>query len=59
VVAEGVETEAEWDALTKLGCDYAQGHYVSPAVSSGELMQWLRSRGVPAPHHSNVRDLHG
>jgi diguanylate cyclase (GGDEF)-like protein len=60
VVAEGVETEAEWDALTELGCDYAQGHYVSPAVSAGELMQWLRARGPhTAPQQSNVRDLHG
>jgi EAL domain-containing protein (putative c-di-GMP-specific phosphodiesterase class I) len=60
VVAEGVETEAEWNALTELGCDYAQGYYVSPAVSAGELMQWLRARGPhTAPQQSNVRDLHG
>jgi diguanylate cyclase (GGDEF)-like protein len=59
VVAEGVETEAEWDRLTELGCDYAQGYYVSPAVSAGELMQWLRSRSPQSVPQSNVRDLHG
>jgi EAL domain-containing protein (putative c-di-GMP-specific phosphodiesterase class I) len=59
IVAEGVESQAEWDALTELGCDYAQGYYVSPAVSAGELMQWLRARGPHVPQRSNVRDLHG
>ncbi len=28
VVAEGVETEAVWDELGALGCDYAQGWYL-------------------------------
>jgi EAL domain-containing protein (putative c-di-GMP-specific phosphodiesterase class I) len=26
VVAEGVETEAQYRVLTELGCDYAQGY---------------------------------
>ena len=35
VVAEGIETPEVWTALLRLGCDLAQGYYISrpmPAV---------------------------
>jgi EAL domain-containing protein (putative c-di-GMP-specific phosphodiesterase class I) len=41
-VAEGVETEATWRRLSDLGCDVAQGHYLSPALPPNELIAWLR-----------------
>ena len=44
VVAEGVETEEHWKRLADLGCDLAQGYYLSPAIAAGEFMQWLRTR---------------
>jgi EAL domain-containing protein (putative c-di-GMP-specific phosphodiesterase class I) len=44
VVAEGVETEAVWDQLTLLGCDVAQGYYLSRPVPAAELTQWLADR---------------
>jgi diguanylate cyclase (GGDEF)-like protein len=44
VVAEGVETEEHWARLADLGCDYAQGYYLSPAIAAGEFVQWLRTR---------------
>ena len=44
VVAEGVETEAHWKLLADLGCDLAQGYYLSPAIAAGEFVQWLRTR---------------
>jgi diguanylate cyclase (GGDEF)-like protein len=51
VVAEGVETRATWDRLAALGCDAAQGFYISPAVPSDEVATWLakwrESTGVP------------
>ncbi len=31
VIAEGVETEQEWDTLKEFGCDYMQGYYFSKA----------------------------
>jgi diguanylate cyclase len=43
-VAEGVEDEATWDALCDLGCDYAQGYYVSPPLPVTELRAWLLTR---------------
>jgi diguanylate cyclase (GGDEF)-like protein len=37
IVAEGVETEAVWDQLNDLGCNLAQGFYVSPAIPAEAL----------------------
>ena len=37
VIAEGVETESVWNELADLGCDYAQGYYVSKPVPAEEL----------------------
>jgi diguanylate cyclase (GGDEF)-like protein len=42
VVAEGVEDEAIWHTLVALGCDFAQGHYLSRALPAPELVAWLR-----------------
>jgi EAL domain-containing protein (putative c-di-GMP-specific phosphodiesterase class I) len=37
VCAEGVENEDTFEALSKFGCDYAQGYYVSAPVPAVEL----------------------
>jgi diguanylate cyclase len=37
VVAEGVETAAEWDFVVASGCDVAQGYLLGPAVPAAEL----------------------
>ncbi|MBI3301707.1 MAG: EAL domain-containing protein [Deltaproteobacteria bacterium] len=42
VVAEGVENQATWDLLAALGCDFAQGYYLSRPVPAVELTHWLR-----------------
>ncbi len=44
VVAEGVETEAVYQMLADLGCDIAQGYYISPPMPSDELVPWEQSR---------------
>ncbi|HEV3095614.1 MAG TPA: EAL domain-containing protein, partial [Candidatus Dormibacteraeota bacterium] len=41
VIAEGVEDEATWNRLADLGCDSAQGYYLSPPLSEKELYLWL------------------
>jgi EAL domain-containing protein (putative c-di-GMP-specific phosphodiesterase class I) len=41
VVAEGVESRETWDALCKMGCDYAQGFYIAPPAPADELTEWL------------------
>ncbi len=41
VVAEGVEDQWTLDALTGLGCDYAQGFYIARPMAPGDLVRWL------------------
>lgn len=44
VVAEGVEDQATWNLLATLGCDSAQGYYLSRPLSARELQRWLADR---------------
>jgi diguanylate cyclase (GGDEF)-like protein len=48
VVAEGVETADVREALRALGCDAAQGYFLSRAVPPADLARWLRARQVVA-----------
>ncbi len=48
VVAEGVESEASWNRLAEIGCDIAQGSYVSPPMVGDELAAWFAERHVAA-----------
>jgi EAL domain-containing protein (putative c-di-GMP-specific phosphodiesterase class I) len=48
VVAEGVETEAALSALIGLGCDQAQGYYLSRPVPAAALAAFVRARGGSA-----------
>ncbi len=43
VVAEGVETEEQWQLLVKMGCQRFQGWLFAPALAPGELARhWLQ-----------------
>jgi EAL domain-containing protein (putative c-di-GMP-specific phosphodiesterase class I) len=42
VVAEGVEKEPVWRRLGDLGCDVAQGNYLSPPLPPEPLIAWVR-----------------
>jgi len=54
LVAEGVETQAQCEALVRLGCDELQGYVFSPALPPAQLSLWVRGRmraaDAPAPH---------
>ena len=41
VLAEGVETEAQFDYLRSLDCDAAQGYFFSPPRPADEARRWL------------------
>jgi len=43
VIAEGVETPESWAILKRLGCDMAQGYYMSPPLPAEELGEWFAS----------------
>jgi diguanylate cyclase len=44
IVAEGVENEVAYAELARLGCDQAQGNYMSRPVPVAELEHWLNTR---------------
>jgi diguanylate cyclase (GGDEF)-like protein len=48
VVAEGVENQRTWERLAQLGCDAAQGYYMSRPLSPSDLPRWLKEspRGI-------------
>jgi EAL domain-containing protein (putative c-di-GMP-specific phosphodiesterase class I) len=41
VIAEGVEDRRTWDALAAMGCDAAQGYYISRPVPADQFNEWL------------------
>ena len=40
-VAEGVETEDDWQLLREIGCDLAQGYFIGMPMAAAELPRWL------------------
>jgi diguanylate cyclase (GGDEF)-like protein len=47
VVAEGVEDRETLEQLTRLGCDQAQGYFISRPLPPAELSAWLTERPAP------------
>ena len=43
MVAEGVETEEEWELANELGCDMAQGYFIARPMPAEELAGWKRT----------------
>lgn len=41
VIAEGVENAESWARLKELGCDAAQGYYMSRPLSAEKFSEWL------------------
>lgn len=40
LVAEGVETQQDWDFIADSGCDDAQGYFIAQAMPADEFMDW-------------------
>jgi diguanylate cyclase len=47
VVAEGVEDLEGWNLLRHLGCDDAQGYYMSPPLPAEDLVAWMHTHDAP------------
>lgn len=43
VTAEGIETEAQLQALAQRGCDFAQGYYLYKPMPPGDFEKYLRA----------------
>jgi EAL domain-containing protein (putative c-di-GMP-specific phosphodiesterase class I)/FixJ family two-component response regulator len=43
-VAEGVETQRDWDLLRELGCDMAQGYFIARPMAVAKFKSWVRGQ---------------
>lgn len=43
-IAEGVETECEWNLLASLGCDGAQGWHIARPMPAADTTEWIHAR---------------
>ena len=41
-VAEGVETQEDWDLLRQLGCELVQGYFIAKPMEAASLLDWIR-----------------
>lgn len=41
-VAEGVETESDWDLVAALDCDVIQGYYIAPPMDVETFNAWMK-----------------
>ncbi|WP_241464027.1 EAL domain-containing protein [Rhodoferax saidenbachensis] len=46
-VAEGVETQGDWDQLAALGCDFIQGYFIAKPMPSQDLPAWIAQYQPP------------
>jgi diguanylate cyclase (GGDEF)-like protein len=56
VVAEGVESEAVWNILARMGCDQGQGYFMSRPIAADLLAGWVANwtpPGATQPEHSS------
>ncbi len=60
LVAEGVETKEQWQYLSQLGCNYAQGYLIAKPLDYSELITWAReskysqqTSAPPSPSYYN------
>lgn len=42
VIAEGVATREAWNLVSRLGCDVAQGFFISVPIAADEFGEWLK-----------------
>lgn len=46
VIAEGVETQAEYDALRNRQCDEVQGYYFARPMAAADFLSWRKSHNL-------------
>ena len=52
IIAEGVESQRVMDALSRIGCDVAQGYFIARPVTAAAVDAWCAAR-----HHNATQDV--
>jgi diguanylate cyclase (GGDEF)-like protein len=58
-VAEGVETQEQFDALRRLGCDVVQGYLLAKPMPAHEIDRYLDGIRVPIVEQTRASDARG
>lgn len=58
VIAEGIESESQWEFIRALRCEHAQGYYFYHAMRRDDLIQAIEENG-PARTSARVIPLYG
>lgn len=58
VVAEGVETQADWDQLVAFGCDFAQGYFIAKPMPPELFQAWCVQYRAPS-HQADQEENSG
>ena len=56
-LAEGVETKAEQDTLTEMGCEHLQGFVLARPMSFHQVCDWLEGQRRPQTHDNRTNNL--
>jgi EAL domain-containing protein (putative c-di-GMP-specific phosphodiesterase class I) len=59
VVAEGIETPEVWATLLRLGCDVAQGYYISRPMPAAAVAPWLLAQRAQLARNLEVEEEAG
>ena len=52
VIAEGIETQAQWDLLRTLGCEFGQGFFFAKPLGASDTTAWLKERNLARYQYS-------
>ena len=58
-VAEGVENQESWDKLRELGCDSAQGYFMSKPLSAEKFKEWIKSSAWGGKTEASAKKIVG
>ncbi|MYM22167.1 EAL domain-containing protein [Duganella sp. FT135W] len=59
LVAEGVETQEDWNLVASSGCDQVQGYFVAKPMKADDLIEWKNSwEKMQHPGVSSDRSFH-
>ncbi len=54
VVAEGVETQEDWDLVAELGCQIVQGYFVAKPMPGENLREWIAEWYLGEPPMTDI-----
>jgi EAL domain-containing protein (putative c-di-GMP-specific phosphodiesterase class I) len=55
-VAEGIETQEQWDQLAAFGCDIGQGYFIARPMPAENFQNWVEQFRSPVTTIAHERN---